>query len=104
MLAEKLRPFEWKTVKSQAQTPYAEMSTADSDTHSPRVLAISAVINRMIEAGRLQLQPDGTRWRTGGGSEEETGEMQWVASTLHATSEHGVSSITTAHGAHLGCQ
>ena len=30
--------------------------------------------------------------------------MQWVASTLHATSEHGVSSITTADGARLGCQ
>jgi len=23
--------------------------------------------------------------------------MEWVASTLHTTSEHGVSSITTAH-------
>jgi len=23
--------------------------------------------------------------------------MEWVASTLHATSEHGVSSITTAN-------
>ena len=30
--------------------------------------------------------------------------MQWVASTLHTTSEHGVSSITTADAAHLGCQ
>jgi len=30
--------------------------------------------------------------------------MQWVASTLHITSEHGVSSITTADGAHFGCQ
>ena len=28
--------------------------------------------------------------------------MQWVASTLHTTSEHGVSSITTADAAHLG--
>ena len=28
--------------------------------------------------------------------------MQWVASTLHTTSEHGVSSIITADGAHLG--
>jgi len=27
-----------------------------------------------------------------------------VASTLHTTSEHGVSSITTADAAHLGCQ
>ena len=31
-------------------------------------------------------------------------QMEWVASTLHTTSEHGVSSITTAGNAHLGCQ
>ena len=30
--------------------------------------------------------------------------MQWLAITLHTTSEHGVSSITTADAAHLGCQ
>jgi len=30
--------------------------------------------------------------------------MQWVASTLHSTSEHGVSSIITADAAHIGCQ
>jgi len=30
--------------------------------------------------------------------------MQWVASTLHTTSEHGVSSIITADAAHLCCQ
>ena len=30
--------------------------------------------------------------------------MEWVASSLHTTSEHGVSSITTADAAHLGCQ
>ena len=30
--------------------------------------------------------------------------MQWIASTLHTTSEHGVSSITTADAAHLYCQ
>ena len=30
--------------------------------------------------------------------------MEWVVSTLHTTSEHGVSNITTADGAHLGCQ
>jgi len=29
--------------------------------------------------------------------------MQWVASTLHTTSEHVVSSITNADGAQLGC-
>jgi hypothetical protein len=30
--------------------------------------------------------------------------MQWVASTLHTTSEHGVSSITTADANTSGCQ
>ena len=37
-------------------------------------------------------------WHTvkhGRGSEGETGQMEWVASTLHTTSEHCVSSITT---------
>ena len=41
-------------------------------------------------------------WHTvthGRGSEWGNWRMQWVASTLHTTSEHGVSSITTA-GAH----
>ena len=28
--------------------------------------------------------------------------MQWVASTLHTTSEHAVSSIITTDAAHLG--
>ena len=39
-------------------------------------------------------------WHTvthGGGSERENWRMEWVASTLLTTSEHGVSSITTAH-------
>ena len=38
-------------------------------------------------------------WHTvtyGRGSEGETGEWSGLASTLHTTSEHGVSSITTA--------
>ena len=33
---------------------------------------------------------------SGRGSERGNWRMQWVASTLHTTSEHGVSSITTA--------
>ena len=44
--------------------------------------------------------PAETCWHTvtyGRGSEGETGEMEWVASTLHTTSEHGVSSITTTN-------
>jgi len=38
-------------------------------------------------------------WHTvthGRGCEEETGELEWVASTLHTSSECGLSSITTA--------
>jgi hypothetical protein len=41
------------------------------------------------------LKCDGTRWRTGG-KWGENWRMEWVASTLHTTSVHGVSSITTA--------
>jgi len=40
------------------------------------------------------------RWHTvtqGKGSEGGNWRMEWVASTLHTTSEHVVSSITTAH-------
>ena len=40
-------------------------------------------------------------WHTvthGRGSEGGNWRMEWVASTLHTTSEHGVSSITTADG------
>jgi hypothetical protein len=43
---------------------------------------------------RVQLKCDGTRWRREG---KWSGNwlMEWVASTLHTTSEHGVSGITT---------
>jgi hypothetical protein len=44
---------------------------------------------------RVQLKCDGTRWRIGGKWREKW-RMKWVASTLHTTSEYGVSSITTA--------
>jgi hypothetical protein len=44
---------------------------------------------------RVQLKYDGTRWRRDG-KWRGNWRMQWVASTLHTTSEHGVSSITTA--------
>ena len=44
---------------------------------------------------RVQLNCDGTRWRTVGGKWRGNWRMEWVASTLHTTSEHGVSSITT---------
>ena len=45
-----------------------------------------------LTVSRLQLKCDGTRegkWRG-------KWRMEWVASTVHTTSEHGVSSITTA--------
>jgi len=47
---------------------------------------------------RVQLKYDGTPWRTEGWGGKWRGNwrMQWVAITLHTTSEHGVSSITTA--------
>jgi hypothetical protein len=45
--------------------------------------------------GRLQLKCDGTRWRKEG-KWRGNWRMEWVDSTLHTTSEHGVSSITTA--------
>jgi hypothetical protein len=54
--------------------------------------SVQLVWSIFILTCRLQLKCDGTRrrgnWR-----------MDWVASTLHTTSEHGVFSITTA-GAH----
>jgi len=44
---------------------------------------------------RLQLKSYGTRWRTEG-KRRGNWRMEWVVSTLHTTSEHGVPSITTA--------
>jgi len=44
---------------------------------------------------RFQLKCDGTRWRREG-KWSGNWRMEWVASTPHTTSEHGVSSITTA--------
>jgi len=48
--------------------------------------------------GTVQLKYDCTRWRTGGGGGKwrVNWRMEWVASTLHTTAEHGVSSNTTA--------
>jgi len=45
-----------------------------------------------MQCCRLQLKCDDTRWRKGG----EMKRVEWVASTFYTTSEHGVSSITTA--------
>jgi len=43
---------------------------------------------------RVQLKCDGTLWRREG-KWKGNWRMEWVASTLHTTSEHAVSSITT---------
>jgi hypothetical protein len=51
-------------------------------------------INVKKNSCRVQLKCDGIRWRTRG--EVKGWRMEWVASSLHSTSEHGVSSITTA--------
>jgi len=45
---------------------------------------------------RLQLKCHGTQWRMGREVKGKLANGVWVASTLHTTSEHGVSSITTA--------
>jgi len=47
-------------------------------------------------SGRLQLKCDAKRWRREGKWRGNC-RMEWVAGTLHTTSEHGVSSITTAY-------
>ena len=54
---------------------------------------IVAVSNN--ELLRVQLKRDGTRWHTEG-KWRGNWRMEWVASALHTTSEHGVSNITTA--------
>jgi hypothetical protein len=57
------------------------------------VLATAGLSTRWT-SGRVQFKCDGTRWRTGGGGEwRGNWRMEWVASTLHTTSEHGVSCI-----------
>jgi len=48
-----------------------------------------------LKCCRLQLKCDGTRWHTGREVKGILGNGV-IASTLHTTSEHGVSSITTA--------
>jgi hypothetical protein len=53
-------------------------------------------VDSKINIDRVQLKCDGTRWHTEG-EVKGNRRMEWVASTLHTTSEHGVSSITTAN-------
>jgi len=52
-------------------------------------------MNTLPRHSRLRLKPDGTRWRTGGEVKEKL--VNGVGSQYsHATSERGVTSITTA--------
>jgi hypothetical protein len=64
-------------------------------------LMILAINTEHTGRCRLQLKCDGTRRRKGGGKWGGNLRMEWVASTLHTTSEHGVSSITTADAHNL---
>ena len=54
----------------------------------------TVILLYQVTNSRVQLQCDGTRHT--GGEVKGNWQMEWVASTLHTTSEHGVSSITTA--------
>ena len=56
---------------------------------------LPATYSQCTHYPRVQLKCDGTRWRTEG-KRRGNWRMEWVASTLHTTSENGVSSITTA--------
>ena len=58
-------------------------------------LLLSTRSSLLTSVSRLQLKCDGTRWRTGREGVKGKWRMEWVTSTLHTTSEHGVSSITT---------
>jgi len=74
---------------------YKAKVTVCSESHTKHINANVISMQNFLNVkpgGRVQLKCDGTRWRTWRGN----WRMEWVASTLHTTSEHGVSSITTA--------
>ena len=62
-----------------------------------RLVALYGYVRQLIPSTVciVQLKRDGTRWRTGGEVKAKLANGG-VASTLHTTSELGVSSITTA--------
>ena len=70
------------------------MMVTVTETYSKLYIFEYIVMLWLNDVSRVQLKCDGTRTH-GRGSEGET-RMEWVASTLHTTSENGVSSITTA--------
>ena len=74
--------------------PSASFASSSSDQKRSNELQ-QALNAQRVSIGRVQLKCDGTRWRKGG---EVKGKLAngVVVSTLHTTSEHGVSSITTA--------
>jgi hypothetical protein len=70
----------------------------ECDRISQRSFGGRAVFGSKFETRRVQLKYDGTRRRREG-KWRENWRMGWVASTLHTTSEHGVSSSRL----HLKC-
>jgi len=56
--------------------------------------AVSDFCPPIIFDSTVELKCDGTRWRTGG-EVKGNWRMEWVAGTLHTTSEHCVSWITS---------
>ena len=89
--------------KDITHTKMAELQISEiyDSGECERLVHLSPIVSVLFVASsvtgcRLKLKCDGPRRRTGGGSEGETGEMEWVSSTLHTTTEHGASSITTA--------
>ena len=58
-------------------------------------IIVNCIQSPVVTLCRVQLKCDGTLWRTGG-EVKGNWRLEWIASPLHTTSEHGVSSITTA--------
>jgi hypothetical protein len=61
-----------------------------------QVYTIQSCGDNMLWTGRVQLKRDGAHGDAREGKWRGNWRMEWVASTLHTTSEHDVSSITTA--------
>ena len=101
----------WKSGASQKPLPDNTLHSQHTDIHAPGRIRSHTIPARkrpqtwaldraaigigIPAVARVQLKRDGTRWRTGG-KVKGNWRLEWVASTLHTTSELGVSSITTA--------
>ena len=80
-------------VPRRQESDFVVYSTTRKHLHGLFVFELNNMY-RMIMC-RGQLKCDGTRWRREG-KWRGNWRMEWVASTLHTSSEHGVSSIITA--------